>query len=361
MSTSVGLYGVSGASTILSKAIGDITERQTQVSWEASEGTISETIAGLDDNTESALSLSPRISEISSLSSNITVAQSRLSLTSSAYSSMASLAQNLAAAALSMESTEGSSRSAVDANATTASADLSTLAGILNTSDENGYIFSGINSTEKTVTDPDGLATSNLATKINSIVSGLTSSNAETILSEATDAAADNSDSLTVFSASLSVPAEDAGSMGVSIVTGIDGQTTQIGAVATQGSQKTSDSTGSPVRDLIRDMMIMSSMKGMSYSTPGFTEIASQLQKSLTKTANSLIDAGTSTGVLQDQLTSKQSNLTNVQNLLESQMDMMVGANMAEAATQASDLKTQLEASFTLISHMKDMTLANYI
>ncbi|MFT9015090.1 MAG: flagellin [Acetobacter sp.] len=362
MSTSVGQYGSSGTSIILSAAIKQMTLEQQNITWEQSGGTLSETYAGLGASRSTVIALAPRITQITAWQSNISTAQNNLSITATALTSMVTQAQALSTNLTSITGTTQSS--AVTSVAIEAQNALTVLGNTLNTSNGLGYIFAGQDSSEAPV--PGGassLATSSLATQISSMVSTLGTSGASTVLENATTAAADNSSGTSVFSSALSVSSDDADSLATSVITG-SGTSSLMGIVATQNSTSStasSTSTGSPIRDLMRDMMIVSAMSGLSSNSAGYSDLVTQLNSSLKTTISQLVEMESTVGTTQSGLTSSASTLTSVQTMLKAQVSDIQGADIAQVATESSALSTNLEASYQLIAKMKNMSLADYI
>lgn len=361
MSMNVSQYGAAGANLILNTGIRQIESEQTDIAWQTSQGTTSSSISGLGSDRQTILSLSPKLAELTGYQSNLSSVQNRLSLSSTALKQVTDLAQSLNSQLLSMLSSEGGEKASTTTAADSARTGLGSLGTILNTSDGSSFIFAGQNTSTAPVTSPSTLNDSTLAHTISQIVSGLKDGNSETVFSQATAASADNSASMSVFSQALSQPAEQAGALQASAIIGPDGSTVQTGPVATQGGQASSTSTGSPIRDLMRDMMIMTSMKGMDTTTPGFTNLVRQLHTSLGTTANQLIDMNTSVGVTQNTLTRQQGIYSSLQLMVKEQLSNGLNVNLAEVATRSSDLSLQLKASFSLIADMKNMSLADYL
>jgi flagellar hook-associated protein 3 FlgL len=363
MSTTIGQYGDFGASLILTSGITEMQQQQQTLTWEASAGTLSETYAGLGSTRASAISLTPQITQVAAWQSNVTNAQNTLSVTADSLTQIVSLAQSLSTNLLSITgSTTGAGVTAVADSATSA---LSELGTILNTSDGTGYVFAGQDTTEPPLTNPSSLSSSALATQIASLVSALSTSGASSVMEDATTAAADNTAGVSVFSSQLSVsPGAGAASLQTSVVTGSD-TSTEVGIVATQGSSSasavTSTSTGSPIRDLMRDMMVVSSLSGMSPSTSGYSDLVGQLTTSLQSTVTQLTDMESSVGATQDTLTANSTLLTSMNSMLTSQLSDARDADIGLVATQTSELNTRLEASYTLVSDMKKLSLASYI
>lgn len=363
MSTAINQYGSSAASLILAAGIKSISAQQETLSWQASSGTLASTFAGIGSTRATAISLTPKITQVQAWQSNITNAQNDLSVTASALAQLVSQAQSLAANLLSVSGT--ADPTAVTAIASQAKSSLDQLKTTLNTTSGSTYVFSGTDSNTPTIPGAASLANSSLATTISTIVSSLDTAGAASVLDQATAAAATNdataSPPLSVFSASLSVPATSAQNLQRVTATN-NNSTTVVGVVATQGSAAASStSTGSPIRDLMRDIMVTSAMGGMSSSTAGFSDMAKQLYSSLQTTISQLTALESSVGSTQNSLTAQSSLLTNVQTTLEEQLGNATNADPAVVATQMAAVKVQLEASYKLVADMKGMTLADYI
>lgn len=361
MSMTVGQYGLSGANNILNQAVSSMEAEQAKLAWQSSNGTISQDLSGIGSNLQSTLSLSPKVDEISGYQNNISSALSRLQLSSDSLTQMTTIAQNLSSQVLSMLSTTGSTKTQTLAASQSAQNGLASFGTILNTTDGNGYIFAGQDSNTPPVTSPSSIANGALATKIQSIVSNLNSGNATDILKQATEAASDNSSHMSIFSSSMSVSPTIANGKSNQIIIGSNGQSVAAGPTATSGSLPTVLSTGSPIRDVMRDMMILSSVKGMTNATPGFSDLMQQLHQSLESATNKIIDMNSSIGVTQQSLNRQKGAYTSLTLMVKSQLSNNLDADMASVATQSSDLNVRLKASFMLIADSKDLSLANYI
>ena len=356
MSTTIGQYGGDGISLILSAAIDNITLQQQQNSWQTSAGTIAETYAGVGDSRQTAISLNPKITQVASWQSNITNTQTNLSITATTMKQIVSLAQTLSTNLTSVTGT--SSATSVATVVEQAKGLLSELGSALNTQSGSDYIFAGQDATEAPITDVNNLGSSTLATSIASAVSSLDASHVDTVLDKVTTAANNNS----VFSANLTKTPAAAARLRASVV--MSTSTTKVGLVATQNSTTSaasSTSTGSPIRDLMSDLMVVASMGGMSSETAGYTDLVTKLNSSLNTTIGQLTDMEAQVGVQQSALTTRSTMLTSVTTMLKAQLSNARDDDAAAAITTATTLKTQLEASFTLVADMKNMSLASYL
>ncbi|NHN87281.1 flagellar biosynthesis protein FlgL [Acetobacter conturbans] len=372
MSTSVGLYGSSGTAYILQQAVQNLTQQQTALADETSSGMKSSTYVGLGDDRAQALSLDPQITAVSSWQSSISSAQTSLDTTQTALTQISSIATTLSTNLVSLSGTLGQSElSTIVASAQSA---LSELGTYLNTSSGTGYVFAGQDSQTAPVTDASGLATSELATATSSAVSQLDTLGASAVFADATqyassgatytDSSGTTSD-LSVFSSALSTDPVSAQSLASKAVIG-QSTTISVGVVATEGSS-TGDSTtttGSTIRDLMRNLMIVASLGSADTSSSNFSDLVSQLQSSTSTISTQLTDEEGSLGITQNSLTNQSSSLSTMSVMLTSQLSNvkeLSSSDLAAISVQTTTVQEQLEASYTLIADMKGMTLASYM
>lgn len=361
MSMTIGQYGLSGANSILNQAVSDMNNDQAKLTWQTSKGTVSQDIAGIGGNLQSTLNISPKVDEISGYQDNISSALNRLKMSSDSLTQMTTIAQNLSSQVLSMLSTTGSTSNETLAVSQAAEGGLASYGSVLNTSDGTGYIFAGQDGNTPPVTAPSEITSSPLAKKIQSIVSNLNEDNATDILKQATQAASDNSAGMSLFSASQSVSPDKSSQQSNQVVIGSNGQKVSTGPTATSGTLPTVLSTGSPVKDVMRDMMILSAVRGMTNATPGFSSLMQQVHQSLVEAGNKIIDMNSSVGVTEQTLNRQKGAYTSLTSMVKTQLSNNLDVDMASVATQSSDLSVRLKASFMLIADTKDLSLANYI
>jgi flagellar hook-associated protein 3 FlgL len=362
MSTSIGQYGASAANLVLTAAVQELTNAQTTLAWQTSNnGITAETFAGLGSSRTNVFELTPKITQVNAWQSNITSAQNSLTVTASALKQIVSLAQSMATSLLSIGGS--SSTSAVNTVATEASSSLGQLATVLNTSNGTGYVFAGQSSTEAPVTDPSSVVSGTTSSQIAPLMAS--GASIDSILQQATTLM--NGDS-SIFSSTISSPTSAADSLALaksqqtSTITG-DSAASHYGIVATQGNPADANatSTGSPIKDLMRDMMLVSGMQGMSSTSPGYSDMIAQLHTSLVSTTNQLISMETAVGAQQNALTARSTLLTNTATALQTQLDNARTTDIGMVAIQSANVQTSLKASFMLIANMKDMSLANYL
>lgn len=369
MSTTIGLYGASGTSYILQQAIDQLTDQQNVLAGETSTGVKSTSYAGLGDSRSAALSLQPQITAVTTWQAGVTSAQTKLSVTQVALKQITDIASSLQASLLSLGGSLGQGQ--IDTIAATAKTQLAQLGTLLNTTSGTGYVFAGSDATEPPISDPSGLLDSSLSTVTSALISdsSLSSLGAEGVMEQATAYAthyttdATDAGLYSVFSDSVNV---DGSAAKLLQNTSVIGQSTfmQVGMVATettQGAAASSTSTGSPIRDLMRNLMMVASLGSVSTSSSQFSDLVSALSTSTTAVTSQLTDEQAALGVQQNSLTSQASLLTTMSTMLSTQLSTATSADIAAVSVQTSAIKDQLEASYTLVANMKGMTLASYI
>lgn len=351
-------YSYSATSAQLRLGVTSLESQESALETEMSTGVTSTTYAGLGDSRAKALSLDPAITQVSAWRSNVTTAQSRLTTTQTVLDQVSTIATNLTTSLATLDGTVDSSTvsTAVDE----AKSALSTLTSLLNTQSGNSYIFAGqASDTAPVSTDLDDSSSGSLLSSIASAVDDLDSDGASSVLSTTLSLAGDTTAG-EPFSSALSTDAVSASDQNLNIVVGND-YTVSAGIVATQGTAATDTSTGSPVRDLIRNLMVVASLGSVDTSGTGYTDLISGLQSSNTGVTDGITGLSTRLGIQQDELTNQSSVLTQMSTSLSDQLNTAKNADWAAVSTQLTDVKNQLEASYSVISDLKDMSLASYL
>lgn len=373
MSTTVGIYGASGNNYVLQQSISTLTQEQQDLSAQASSGKKASTYVGLGSDRAQALSLNPQITQVAAWQTSISSAQTSLSLTSTALTEISSIATDLQTDLTSMNGTLG--KTSLATIVSSASDALSKLGTLLNTTGNNGYIFAGRASDVAPVTDASGLGTSELATVTSDAVSQLDTLGASAVFAQATqyassgatytDSTTGTTYDLSVFSSNLSTDPVSAASLENKAVVGTS-DTVNVGMVATEGTSSgdNSTTTGSVIRDLMRNLMVVASMGNVDTSSTNYTDLVSTLLSSTTSIADTLTTEESSIGLTQNTLTNQASTLTTTNTMLSSQLSDIVdldSTQLAAVSVQVSTVKDQLETSYALIADMKGMTLADYL
>ncbi|EHH67679.1 flagellin [Gluconobacter morbifer] len=357
MTGTVSSFGFGGLSGQMLLGLQTLTKSQSSLQGQTSTGVTADSYAGLGSARTQALALQPAITRISSWSGNVTAAQNKLTSTQTALSQISDIASDLTSTLGVLSSTSSiSTQSVVTASAQAKNA-LSTLTGLLNTQQGDTYVFAGQQSSVAPVSE--NLEGSDLYTQVENAVSQLGTKDASAVLSQATTCAA-NTKPDSPFSASLSTDPVSAANENQKIVMG-QNETVSVGLVATQGEAASALSTGSPVRDLVRNLMMVASLGTTDTGSRDYTDIIQDLQTSTQNVTSSLADMSGVMGVQQDSLTTHSSLLSQMSSALTTQLGNTKDADLAQVSTQFTDTNNQLQASYSIIADMKSMTLASYL
>lgn len=349
-------FGMTGQAFSLQSGISSLSSRQQALETQVATDVASDTYAGLGANRVKALALQPALTQISAWSSNVTSAQNTLTTTQSALSSISDISASLST---SLQNISGNASSAsVAAVIQEAQQDLASLGGLLNTKSGNSYVLAGRQSTVAPVTSSN-LATSELATSITNVVKNIGSTSADDVLA-ATQSLAETTSADSPFSANLSVSGTDASSL-TSVVQVGQGEWVSVGTTATAGTSTTDSSTGSPIRDLMRNLMVVASLGSVTPGTAEYKNLIQGLTTSNSDVTSQLSDLSASLGVTQNHLSFQASSLSQMQTALTTQLSNSKDIDYATVSTQLSTVKDQLQASYSVIADMKSLTLAQFI
>ncbi|MFT8807861.1 flagellin [Gluconobacter sp.] len=353
MTGTISSFGFGGISSQLLLGVQNLSQAKDALQLQATTGVLASSYADLGSSRTQALALQPAITQIASWKGNVTNAQNSLTTTQTALSQISTIAQNLTSSLSTLGSTL--SYSTVSTAATAAQSALTSLGNLLNTKQGDSYVFAGQQNTTAPVSTD--LGTSDLATQIGQAVSQLASTSAADVLGTTQDLV-NNTTAGQPFSASVSTSPDQAYQQKTQVVVG-QSETVSIGMVATQGA--TSTSTASPIRDLMRNLMVVASLGSASTSTSDYANLISGLQGSMDTVTSGLGDMSGLLGVQQNSLTTQTSMLTQMSAALTTQLGQVKDADLAKVSTQVTDTNNQLQASYSLIADMKSMTLASYL
>ena len=355
MTGTVAPFGYGGLSAQQRLSLSSLSKQHDSLQTQASTGVVSDSYAGLGASRAQALALQPAITQVSAWSSNITTAQNRLTTTQTALDQISTIASDLNETLSTL--TGSVSASTLGVASQQAKTALTTLGSLLNTQQGDSYIFGGLQSSEAPVNGDPG--SSNMASSIANAVKELGTQGAAAVLSSTLDAAKDTSENQP-FSAALSTDPTTASKQNLKIVTGKN-ETVSAGMVVTQGTSSSDASTGSPIRDLMRNLMVVASLGSADAGSTDYTQLIQGLQTTNAKAVDGLADMSGSLGIQQNTLTSQSTMLEQMKSALTTQLGTAKNADLAQVSVQLNDTSNQLQASYSIIADMKGMTLASYL
>ncbi|GFE95829.1 MULTISPECIES: flagellin [unclassified Gluconobacter] len=348
-------FGYSGLSNQQTLNLASLSQIKDNLQEQASTGVKSSNYAQLGDTRAQALALQPAITQVSSWNSNVTMAQNRLTVTQSAVSQISTIADNLNETLSTLVGNVSST--SISSASEQAKSDLLSLGNLLNMQEGGSYIFAGLQSSTAPVSTI--LTNSNLSSSIQEAVQSMGNGGASDVLSETLSLAGQTSQNQP-FSAALSTNPVTASQQNLKITVGSN-QTVSAGIVATQGSTSSKTSTGSPIRDLIRNLMVVAALGSDDAGTADHTQLVQGLQTTNAGVIEGLSDISGGLGIQQNSLTSQSTMLAQMKAALTTQLGTAKDADLAQVSVQLNDTSNQLQASYSIIANMKGMTLASYL
>ena len=358
----IGGSGAVADYSLLARLVADSAGTKQQLATlteQASSGLIANTYAGLGTGAAVSLDLSPRIASVQAWQGNIDAATGQIGVTQAAMTQLQQVAATFFA---DTNNLTGLSTSEIDSIAANARDALPQVANLLDTQDGSGhYVFGGQDTANAPVPDPSNILSSGFFTQIAAAVGSLSGNGAAATASTTLAIAASNAVGTSPFSTYMSQPAS---ALQSPVVQTGDGQTTQIGLLASANSFVTSNgasTTGSYTRDLLRGLATIASFTSAQGNDPGFADLVQDVRTSLGGAVTAMAgDAGV-LGDRQSALTATKAQLGDMQTALTGQVSSAQDADMATTLTNLSAVQTQLQASYQLIAGQSGLSLTKYL
>ena len=359
MSGSVGAAGLnfSTLNTLIANTA-VVHQQLDTLTEQASTGLAAQTYAGLGASAAVSLDLNPQLAALQTYQNNINQATGSMQVTQTAMTQIQQIAATFVA---DMPKLNSVTASEIDTTAADARSALTDVANLLDTTNGNTYVFGGLDSSNPPVPDPDNILSSGFYTQINTAVSGLTTNGSAATIASTLATASSNATGTSPFSAYMS---QSPPAISPPIVQTGEGGTTQIGLLASANSVAVSggtSTTGSYMRDLMRDLATIGSMSSSQANDPNFTSLVQDTTTSLNGVVNAM---ATDVGVLgdsQSNLTNIQTQLTSTATALNSQVSAVQDVDMATTLSNLTATQTQLQASYRLISGASTLSLVSFL
>lgn len=346
-----GVYGPPEYGSLVRVLAGNAALRRQVdlLTQQSSSGKVSDSYAGLGAGAGVSLDLRPQLAHAAAWTDNITAASGRMQTAQTVLQQLTQIASSFAAG-LDTVTASGD----VDTLAAQARDALKQVAGLLNTTDGDVYVFAGQDSATAPVPSGDAILSTPFFTQIQSAVAGLASSTAQNTIDATLQAAAN----FPPYAASVSAappPVVNIGN-GQFVVTGV-----VAGAVS--GTTQTSGSTtGSYTTDLMRALATIGSLSNAQIGLGSeFVGLIDDTRASLQGVVAAISSDSAMLGNHQNVLSDASSQLAGMTKALTSQVSSVEDVDMAAVATQLSQAQTQLQASYQVIAGMKQFSLVNYL
>ncbi len=344
---------------LLSSLVSDgatIRQKLDTLTAQAGDGLVADTYAGLGSGASLSLDLNPEIASLQTWQNNINSATGNLQVTQTTIQ-IQEIASNLYSQLYGLEGTNGSEVSTIAASAQNA---LTEVANLLDTTNGDTYVFSGANSSNPPVPDPDNILSSGFYTQIAAAVGNLATAGASATAATTLAIASSNAAGTSPFSTSMSQPAMTLQAQMPQVQIG-QAQTVAVGLLAsanTSVASTGSSTTGSYMRDLMRALATVGSLTSTDQSAPGFLALVQDTMTSLNGAISAMAEDAGVLGNAQAALTTTQTALADTQT---SQVSSVQDANMASTLSNVSLVETQLQASYQIIATVSQLSLAKFL
>ncbi len=234
---------------------------------------------------------------------------------------------------------------------------------LLNTRQNDEYLFGGSDFARPPVPDPNGLPSGGMATRIADAIALLGPGNAASVAAVTRAAALDDSAGVTPFSDFIVDPGRGGGEPRRS-VTSADGTATQVGLFASRNAAATStgETTGGWARDLLRGLASIAALTPASAASPAdFRALADVIRGGLQSAANALADEQGALGLTEAQLTGMQTRHVEMRDSLQGQLAGIEEIDLAQVLTQLQSTRTSLEASYNVIGTIGTLSLTRFL
>jgi flagellar hook-associated protein 3 FlgL len=320
---------------------------------QSASGLVSSSYSGLGTGAIVSLSLNPQIDASNTWSSNIDGATARMSATQNVMTELTSIASQFSSDLLDITTASTTSIDTIAAQARDALQQVGTL---LNTQVGNDYIFSGQDTANPAVPNPQSLASSSFFTQIQSAMSNLGANGAVTTTALIMSAAKASANSPFDPTIGTAPPTVEVGS----------GQRVQTGIVANTNldaaSTPSASSTGSYMLDLMTALASIGSLSSSQISLgQPFSDMLQNIGTTLSGAQQGLTADAAMLGSRQSQLTTRQTDLSDTVTALTKQVSNVQDVDMAASATKLAQLQTQLQASYKLISGLSQFSLVDFM
>ncbi len=335
-------------------------DRLDRLSAQVASGRSADTYADLGVNARTDLRLHPIMAAMGIWQRNIDAANSHASMTSTAMDRMIAIAQDFYAK---VNTLNGLSTTHITATASAARDALREIAGLLNTNNGGVYIFSGQDSANPPVPDGDAILSSGFYTQISTSIALLSVSGAAATSAATLAIASSNTVGSSPFSAYLSQSASILQTQRPSMEIA-DQHWESYGLLASANMMVTSSgasTTGSYIRDLMRSLATLGSLSSTQVNDPGMAPLVEDTRSSL---RDAIAAMSTEAGILGNQqarMTQMQSQSASYLTILTGQVANIEDVDLAAALSSLSQVQTQMQASYHMMSTFGELSLVKYL
>ncbi|MGE0418021.1 MAG: flagellin [Acetobacteraceae bacterium] len=360
MSTIDGAYSTSsfGALGTLVADSAALKRQLDTLNAQAGSGRVADTYAGLGAGARVSLDLRPAVENVHGWQANIDAATLRMDVTRSAMTAIQQVASDLRTQ---LDGLNGLNPEQVDMVAANARSALVQVGSLLNSQAAGVYVFAGQDTANPPVPNADTLTSSGFFTQIAAAVGALSPNGAAATVASTLAIAQSNVAGTSPFSTYLSQPASNLATpeaeVGLRRTIGTGMLASANVAVTSQGGS----TTGSYMRDLLRALATVGSLRSTQVDTPGFSDLVQDVRTGVTDAIAAMAGDVGVMGDRQSSLTDIRSHLDETEVSLSRQLGSVESVDMAETLSRLSLVQTQLQASYQLINGVNGLSLIKFL
>ncbi len=340
-------------------------DRFNEVQKQIATGKKSDTFGGYAPVARTVINLQNEFSRRESYINSIAIAQPRLAATQTALGRISTIMGDIQKTALSAAGTGPKDANLIRQQAQSS---LKELTSLLNTKSDGQYIFAGSDSANAPIPSDDLMGgTSSLFTDISarlSQIDGTPGNTLDDVLADINALAMDDTSGRTIFSASLSAP-KPVGTQDEAprSIAADDGQRVAVSpqSISYKDPTAPADSTGSWVRDLMRDLMTLASAPDSLINSADGEAMMGRIAGNMDREMVSLGRTTANLAMSQRSLDALSEKHADMRVALKSQSSNVEDIDYTEAAARLKILETQLQSSWTILSRLGSMSLANFL
>ena len=243
---------------------------------------------------------------------------------------------------------------------------LAEMAHLLNARHSGEYLFAGSDIGRPPIPDPEGLATGQMAQDVAAAVATLGTAGAASVLNGTRTAAQSNAAGVSPFSDFLrdeaALPASDREPRRA--VPATDGQFITYGLFADRNavSVSTGETTGSWVRDLMRNLMSVAALEpGQMDELPEYTEFLAGVRDGFAAAERGVTEESGGLGQVTARIEDTQRRQRAITDLLRGQLSSIEEVDLASTLERLQATRGALEASYRAIGTLSELTLARFL
>jgi flagellin-like hook-associated protein FlgL len=274
------------------------------------------------------------------------------------------VAAQISHAALTLTGT--SSADAVRGVAEQARLALQQVASLMNGKYAGDYVFSGADTANPPVPNPDSITSSGFYTQIGTQVAALatvpTSAAVGAVIANTVSIASSTAAGTTPFSAYLTGPGLTAARVTVEVAAS---QKVVLDLPANQNVGGASDpaiaGTGNAVSDIMRALAVVANATGPMAANPDLGTLMGDAARTLSSAGGTVTEEASAIGISQQAMTVAAAGHASMKALVGKQLSGLTDVDMAATISHLQAVSEQLQASYKVLSLAKSLSLSNFL